>query len=288
MRFSGKQQGFSLIELMISLALGAVITGAVIQVMVSNSVTDRLNRAIASSQESGRFAIARLREEILPAGRYEPLDPLLSRGADIAGEAAFIQNRPVPLPGDFVSQSGVGASQGAGGANDVLTVALQANEDCRGYKLGYLADEEFFVVNQYFVQNNTLKCVGYDGRYLRGQKAAVGHSAHAAFSLVDDVERFQVLYGVANHARNGDNTARPSRFVTADQLAAEYAANSQVVAIRIAILLKGDTEVVVNPIPSFSLLNEAAYTPASTGLYKQFETTITLRNAKNFIRNRKL
>ena len=45
-----RAKGFTLIEIMITLALGLLISGAIIQVMVSNSVTDRLNRAIASAQ----------------------------------------------------------------------------------------------------------------------------------------------------------------------------------------------------------------------------------------------
>ena len=51
------QSGFTLIEIMIALALGLVISAAVIQVLVSNSMTDKLNRAVASTQESGRYVI---------------------------------------------------------------------------------------------------------------------------------------------------------------------------------------------------------------------------------------
>ena len=48
------QSGFSLVELMITLTLGLVIAGAVIQVLVSSSVTNTLNQAVAQVQESGR------------------------------------------------------------------------------------------------------------------------------------------------------------------------------------------------------------------------------------------
>ncbi|MEC7452439.1 MAG: prepilin-type N-terminal cleavage/methylation domain-containing protein, partial [Pseudomonadota bacterium] len=48
------QQGFSLVELMITLTLGLVISGAIIQVLVSSSVTNKLNQAVAQVQESGR------------------------------------------------------------------------------------------------------------------------------------------------------------------------------------------------------------------------------------------
>ena len=63
------QTGFSLIELMIALALGLIISGAIIQVMVSSRVTQGVNQAVTSVQENGRFVISRLRTEMLMAGR---------------------------------------------------------------------------------------------------------------------------------------------------------------------------------------------------------------------------
>ncbi len=185
-----KQSGFTLIEIMISLLLGLIISGAIIQVLVSNSVTQKLNRSIASAQEVGRFAISRLRHDLIMAGRYEPLSPNLNRDQDIVTEADFVRNHPVVLPGEFVAFGDVGSKQGAFGASDAVAVSLMASADCRGYKLGYLADEEFFVVNEYFLQGNELKCRGFDGRVLRGQKVAVGHDNHNPITLVDDVRRF--------------------------------------------------------------------------------------------------
>ena len=282
------QQGFTLVEIMITLALGLMISGAIIQVMVSNSVTERLNRAIASAQESGRFIVSRMRADILMAGRYDQLSPTLNADVDIVEEASFLQNHPIPLPGDFARDAAIGSLQGANGANDTLVIALQADRDCRGYKLGYGDDEEFFVVNQYFVDGKQLKCRGFDGRVLRNQKDPVGNNGDAAFTLLDDVESFQVLYGLTNNVTTGDNSGRPISFVTANQLAGALANNSQVVAVRIALLVKGDGDVVIEPQPSFKLLNEDPVQPAEERLFKQFETTITLRNVKNFMRNRKI
>ncbi len=47
------QQGFSLVELMITLTLGLVISGAIIQVLVSSSVTNKLNQAVARLLRAG-------------------------------------------------------------------------------------------------------------------------------------------------------------------------------------------------------------------------------------------
>jgi type IV pilus assembly protein PilW len=283
------QRGFSLIEIMITLVLGLMISGAIIQVMVSNSVTDKLNRAMASAQEGGRYIIAKMRSDLLMTGRYDSWDPELDIGVDIVDESAFVQNHAVPIPGDFVNNMAIGALQGAAGASDTLVIGFQGSQDCRGLdsvNFGYAADTQFYVVNEYFVDGTKLKCRGFDGRVLRGQQVLVGNNT--AYTLLDDVYSFQVLYGLSNNVTTGDFSGRPIRFVRADQLAAEYLKNSMVVAIRIAILLKGDGEVSLDHTPSFALLNEDAITPAEKRLFKQFETTITLRNVKNFLRNRKI
>lgn len=288
-----KQGGFSLIEIMIALTLGLVIAGGVVQVMVSNGVTERLNRAVASAQESGRFIISRMRAEVLMTGRYDPLSPVFNLdNTDSVTEAAFVQNHPIPLAGDFVADLTLGAEQGADGDNDILVVGMQAERDCRGFRHGYgeapaPPNEEFYVVNEYYVEGTTLKCRGYDGRVLRGMKVPVAGAA-GGYPILDDVESFQVLYGVTNNTVTGNNSGRPVQFVPANELANVIINNGQVVAIRIAILVKGDGEVLIEPSPTFKLLNEAPISPSENRLYKQFETTITLRNVKNFMRNRKI
>lgn len=278
-----KQQGFTLIELMISLALGLVISAAIIQIMVSNNVTDRLNRAVASTQESGRYIITRLRDELLMVGLYDAMNPNLSQLVDIAEEESFLRNHPIPIPGTFVANADLGAKQGRDGASDTLVISLQAERDCRGYKLGYADDEEFYVVNEYFVSDNKLKCRGFDGRVLRGQKGAIANNADAAFTLLDDVLSFQATYGLASPLSNNGEPL-PVRYVDASLLADAFAANQQVVSVRLAIVVKGEGQIQLDTANTFKLLNEESFTAPDKGLYKAFETTITFRNMKNFAR----
>jgi type IV pilus assembly protein PilW len=279
-----KQKGFTLVEIMISMALGLVISGAVIQIMVSNSVTEKLNRAMASSQESGRFIINRLRGEMLMVGLYDQMNPKLNIDVDVVNENNFVRNHPVILPNEFAVRTTLGASQGTVGGNDTLVVSLQSNMDCRGYALGYENDEEFYVVNEYFVDDNKLKCRGFDGRYLRGQKAAEGHNSHNAITILDDVTNFQVTYGITDSASTS-RSAIPTRFITADGIQNAVNNDRTIIALRIALVVRADSDITVENRPSFRLLNEANYTPSDNGLYKSFETTITLRNMKNFVRS---
>jgi type IV pilus assembly protein PilW len=283
--FSSRQSGFSLIELMISITLGLILSSAVVQVMVSNNSTERLNRSIASVQENGRFIIARLRNDLIMTGRYDILQPDLNQNVDIVAEAAFVHNNSIPVVGIFSNALTKGVIEGVDAASDTLMVALQARQDCRGATHGYV-DEEFMVVNEYFLEGTSLKCRGFDGRVLSGLKVEVDDDR--AYTLLDDVTSFQVQYGVTDNANSNDNSARPVKFIDADTLGAEKAAGAMVVAIRIALLLKADSDVIISPVPKFKLLNEDPIQPTQERLYKQFETTITLRNNKNFARSRNI
>jgi type IV pilus assembly protein PilW len=106
--------------------------------------------------------------------------------------------------------------------------------------------------------------------------------------LLDDVISFQVQYGVTDNVASKDNSGRPVKFVDADSLDTEKSAGALVVAIRIALLLKADSDLLISPVPKFKLLNEEPIQPPEERLYKQFETTITLRNSKNFARSRNI
>lgn len=281
---ASKQQGFTLIEIMISMAMGLVIAGAVIQIMVSNSVTEKLNRAMASTQESGRFIINRLRSEMLMVGLYDQMNPNLNLDVDTVDENNFVRNHPIILPNEFAARTALGSMQGSSGGNDTLVISLQNKMDCRGYALGYENDDEFYVVNEYFVSDNKLKCRGFDGRFLRGQKAAEGHNSHKSITILDDVVNFQVTYGVTDLAST-QGSAIPTRFVDADGIQNALDNGKTIVALRIALIVKADSDITVDKKPFFRLLNEDVYTPDDNGLYKSFETTITLRNMKNFVRS---
>ena len=70
--------GFSLIELMVAITLGLLLTGGLIQLFNSTKVTFNSNEALARVQENGRFAMELLKRELRPvsargfcAGRLE-------------------------------------------------------------------------------------------------------------------------------------------------------------------------------------------------------------------------
>lgn len=80
-RFGGRSRGLSLVELMISLMLGAFVTAGVIQLFVANSATHTLLVGQSRMQESARFALEFLGRAIRTAGYkgcYSGVDRLYS------------------------------------------------------------------------------------------------------------------------------------------------------------------------------------------------------------------
>jgi type IV pilus assembly protein PilW len=64
------QSGVTLIELMVALTLGLILTAAAIQVFVANKSTYRLTNALSQVQENGRYAMQQLAHDIRMAGYF--------------------------------------------------------------------------------------------------------------------------------------------------------------------------------------------------------------------------
>lgn len=92
-----RQHGVTLIELMVALTLGLILTGAAIQVFVANKSTYRLTNALSHVQENGRYAMQQLAYDIRMAGYFgcgsrRQIDSNL-----VAADLDFI---PAALPSD--------------------------------------------------------------------------------------------------------------------------------------------------------------------------------------------
>ncbi|KPJ92751.1 MAG: hypothetical protein AMJ53_08760 [Gammaproteobacteria bacterium SG8_11] len=70
-----KQTGMTLVEIMIALTLGLVLTAGVIQLFIASKQTYRMNEAMASVQESGRYALETISRDLRMAGYQGCADP---------------------------------------------------------------------------------------------------------------------------------------------------------------------------------------------------------------------
>jgi len=89
-----RESGFSLIELMVALVLGLVLMGAVLNSFLSSNETYRVQEALSRSQESARFSLEIISQELRMAGYGNVRGPVLE------GFLAATDDADLPSPGD--------------------------------------------------------------------------------------------------------------------------------------------------------------------------------------------
>ncbi|MBS7663934.1 PilW family protein [Pseudomonas lalucatii] len=119
----------SLIELMVAMVIGLLISGAVLQVFLSNRNTFLMQNASGHIQENGRFALQYLAAEIRPAGvgmgvrlPEESICVVASNGATSEWSA---MNRPV-----WAQRVTAGGALGAVGTDQL---SLFVNDNCGAF-----------------------------------------------------------------------------------------------------------------------------------------------------------
>lgn len=151
-----RQCGFTLVEIMVAMAIGLVMIAGILQVSAANRESSRLQRNMGFVQENIRSAMELLTRDIRQAGYYQgnnPVAPLVTATT----------------------------TDGGGANNDQITVSYESNTDCLGQATPPVVGGNRIAVNRYFISNQRLMCQG--------------NGAAAAEPLVEGVESMQILYG---------------------------------------------------------------------------------------------
>ena len=111
-----RQRGVTLVELMIAMVLGLLVTGGVIQVFVANRTTYAFNEGLSRLQENGRFALDTLAYRIRLAGHFGCLwgVPITN---NLNGPASFAFDFDQGLAGYEATGTGVGNTFAAAATN---------------------------------------------------------------------------------------------------------------------------------------------------------------------------
>lgn len=210
-----KQQGFSIVELMIALALGSLITLAAVQLFSTNQRTFQLQQGLTDVQEQGRFALDYISRDIRLMGLRDPA---------VVGPDPGLLLADTTVGAMVMPASSDGGAVGAG--NDRLTFSFHAENgdmDCEGDSVVIAAgDPPVLVANTYWVggpNNDQLFCAG------SVDAATVG------LVLVEGVDSFQVLLGI-DTLEDGVPAAGHYRRLN------EVVATDQVVSVRIGLLVR--------------------------------------------------
>lgn len=115
--WSSKASGFTLIEIMVALALGATLLSGMISVFLGHKRTSGLNEAVIEMQQSARFALSVLARDIRMAGFQGCSDPMTGTSNIIADTspttdlaATAISGHVITTTGDLEPQGPIGFS----------------------------------------------------------------------------------------------------------------------------------------------------------------------------------
>jgi len=236
-----RQTGFSLVELMVALALGLLISAAAISLFSTSRRTFALQQAGAQLQQRGQLALRFLAGEVRMAG---------FAGAE--GDA---------FPGIVTATSdGVPGSADGGAGNDRLTVRYFAAEDCEGHRREQ-AQGPARVVNTYWVdERGYLLCEGN-----------LAHSLSGGVKLLAGVRGFQVLYGVDN---DPDGIPFAGQYVTADAIGGRA-----VLSVKLSLLLEVASGALdQSEARNWYLLDQTVSTEPAKALRRRFTIDVARRN----------
>jgi len=163
---SSRELGISLVEMMIALSIGLLLTVSLGYILSGSLQIFRVQGENANIQESGRFLMDSLGRQIVQAG-YTAISPVYNN--------TKLTFTGTPVTGEHGVLSAHSSERKSG--SDYLALSFDANVDCRGN-----AAVGGTVLNEFYLNGgNQLVCAS------GGAPATV---------MADGVEAFQVLYGV--------------------------------------------------------------------------------------------
>ena len=135
---SGRQAGFSLIELMLALALGMLVVTGIVQLFLGNTVAYNLLTGQARLQENGRLALDFLSTAVRNAGYFgcAPERENILYGLNGSGNSIFLANAEWPVQafhngGGVPSQAGLPNTAISDAGADVLTIRTMGQPQLR-------------------------------------------------------------------------------------------------------------------------------------------------------------
>ena len=306
------QAGFTLIELMISLVLGLIVSAAVIQVYLINVKTSSIQASGSELQDASVFGLQQLEKKIRLANLGNPstrIDNTTVNGGVVLTDANLgITAAPFINKGYLTRRAGddvAGANGWTGISNtdtnsDQLTIQYtnitgRELSDCEGS----IAAINDIVVERYFlrqvtgdttsgaIKNLVLACDAGRVNTAGGIKAITPATdprnfGQAGQEFVTNVDQFKVLIGT--QATSGANTGN-LMYLPSNAYLAITTDKPAIMAVKTGLIVHGSTPVLgSDDQTTFTLLGQSNTLKTDTTRQKQvrttYETTTLLRNAR--------
>ncbi|ENU86785.1 PilW family protein [Acinetobacter sp. CIP 102129] len=291
----GSQAGFTLIELMVALALGLLISAAAIQLFLGGLLTSRMQQANAELQNSGVFGLDYVARDLRLANYINTDFPILNEqtpwgGVVLTARTATVTNANIPIPtgAPFIAPGLLSHSVGTGEsvsstanewqglsnvsvASDQLTiqfVAPNAMVNCEGANV----QAGDYVIQRYFVRRAVatattgtdygLACdANTPNATAVAEPTTIAGFGGAGELIMPRVDHFTVQLGVRNEAGNmAYYTINQYRTAAAAARAALPPADPpRIVSVKMAVLVRSTDNTRNNDIDltrSINILNQ--------------------------------
>lgn len=260
-RTNRAQTGFSLVEMMIALALGTIIVLGAVGLFITNQRTFQLQQSLTDVQQQGSFTQGFLTNDLRQIG-YQPDGVTGAVPFGVAFAAITVNSQALPA-----------SSNGATTVSDVLTFTFTGKQDCGGTTVA----SDVQIGESYSVVDGNLVCLG--------------SLTKTSTTLLSGVPSFQVLYGMDNVEDQQPIVASyvtPAVALTMGSKRPDGSStgnSAQVVAIRIAFIVerKSGNPQNVSSNRDYMLLEQkltdaSAPLTATNQVRREFVITIPVRN----------
>ncbi len=284
------QLGFTLIELMISLVLGLLISAAVIQVYIINARTLTVQQSASEVQDSTIFALQSLEEHFRLANLGNPITSINS-ATDHGGIVLTPTNLGTGNTTEakyLTTTASAGALSNTNIASDQLTIQYKNVTpntifDCEG---GKVEDASEWVVERYFVRLATgadasattkdlvLAC---DAGRVANTGGAVTDFGDAGEVIVPAVDQFQILLGVQTDVTQSTYIS-PTTYLTLSD-------KPPITTVKFGVIVRSTTPLIMSTdndsFQIFGITQTLKADTTRTKYYRRsYESTVLLRNAR--------
>lgn len=289
-------QGFTLIELMISLVLGLLISAAVMQVYLINTRTLTVQQSASEVQDSSIFSIQSLESHIRLANLGNPINYITDE-TNHGGIVLTTTNLGARNDTDskyFTINSATGLSNIKNQPSDQLTIQYKNITpydlyDCEGTKV--TKDSSDWVVERYFIRLATgaTAKAGINDLALACSSGRVDADGNviAPFNgngqvMVEGVDQFKILLG-AQSSLSQLNYLTPSIYTTIDKL--DTGKKAALTSIKLGMIVHSNTPLIETAdADQFTLLGATQQLKDDNTRNKyyrrSYETTVLLRSAR--------
>lgn len=286
------ESGFTLIELMISLVLGLLISAAVIQVYIINTRTITVQQSASEVQDSTIFAMQTLEEHVRLANLGNPvtnINSLTKNGGVVLtgnniGDAAYANTGYFTISAGQTGTAGTNGWTGASNmdkASDQLTIQYknstgQSLYDCEGTEIA--SGSANWVVERYFVRETANKELGLacDAGRVTNAGAVSGFGDNGEI-LIPGADQFKVLLGSMTDISKITYMPANTYMTLTDK--------PDITTIKLGVVIRSSTPLLSSTDKSSFLLLDETHTLKTDATRKKYyrrayESTVLLRNAR--------